>query len=81
MTTHEAAKIRPIPEMKRVRSSTIESVGYEAQHRRLHIRFKNGQHYSYEDVPDHIHSNIHTVESVGKFVHQYVKGKYTHRKH
>ena len=81
MTTHEAAKTRPIPEMRRVRSSTVESVGYEPEHRRLHIKFKSGQHYSYEDVSADMHANIHSAQSVGKFVHQHIKGKYTHRKH
>lgn len=72
---------RSLPMMTKVRSTTIDAVGYEPESRRLHIRFKTGGHYSYENVPGDFHALIHSAKSAGKFVHEHVKGKFTHRKH
>ena len=72
---------RLLPTMTKVRSSTIDAVDYEPEQRRLHIRFKSGEHYSYERVPPDLHTLIHSAKSVGKFVHEHIKGKFIYRKH
>ena len=41
-----------------VKSSNIESVAYDPATRELHVRFKNGGTYSYEDVPAEKHAAL-----------------------
>ncbi len=75
----------PIPEMKAVSSSNVEKVGYDAAKQRLHVQFKGGAHYSYDGVTPDIHTALHGAgdpeHSIGKFVHEQIKGKFPHRKH
>jgi len=61
-------------EMVRVKSSNIESVGYDGD---LHVRFKGGDKiYVYADVPAELHAELMRAESAGRFLNQRIKGKY-----
>jgi hypothetical protein len=46
----------------------------------LHVQFKNGSHYVYASVPRDIYHSALAAESVGKFIDQNVKGKFSHSK-
>ena len=83
MTTREANKMTEVPiiQMNPVKSSNVEAVGYDAARSILHVHFKGGAHYSYEGVPPHLHTSLHAAESIGKYVHEEIKGKFKHRKH
>lgn len=59
-------------------SSNIESVSYEDGD--LFITYKNHTTYVYQKVPREIFENLKKAESVGKFVNQYIKGKYLFEK-
>lgn len=69
-----------IPKMKEVESSNIESIGHHADRKELHVRFKNGGHYVYAGVGPDLHADALRADSVGKFINEHVKGKFTHRK-
>jgi hypothetical protein len=58
-----------------VESSTAVSVGYEATSQTLEIEFKNGV-YQYYNVPQAIHDQMMTFESIGKFISTYIKPVY-----
>ena len=87
MTTREANEMTESPnvQMNPVKSSNVEAVGYDAARSVLHVRFKGGHHYSYEGVPPDLHAALHgggkPDHSIGKFVHEQIKGKFPHRKH
>ena len=73
--------IDPSVHMIPVKSSNIEEVGYDQSKGVLHVKFRGGAHYSYEGVPPDINSRLHGSESIGRFIHENVKGKFRHRKH
>lgn len=78
----EKAKVRKItlPKMTRVRSSSIESVGYDDDGRDLYVRFReSGKTYIYKDVDDSVFQDLMRSESKGVFVNRYVKNRYAYR--
>lgn len=61
-----------------VRSSNVESVGYDAPTQTLAVQFKGGKVYHYFDVPQEVHSGFGKAESVGKYIGANVVGKFKH---
>lgn len=58
--------------MQPVKSSTVDSIGYDADSKTLHVRFKGdmkkpGWTYIYEDVDPDVYSQFLTAKSPGKF--------------
>jgi len=62
------------PEMKPVTSSQIESVGYDADAKELHVRFHRGGHYAYSAEP-HEHEALIGAKSVGSHFIKNIKGR------
>ena len=58
-----------------VTSTNVVSVGYDATTETLEVEFKNGV-YQYYNVPQPIYDQMITSESVGKFLHVYIKPMY-----
>ena len=59
-----------------VRSSNLQSVGYDADSLTLEIEFDNGV-YQYSGVPEAVHRGLINASSAGRFFHRNIKGKYT----
>jgi hypothetical protein len=57
-------------------SSAIEGFGYAAAQRTLEVKFKNGQSYTYFNVPEKIFVAMQAAPSKGHFVTEQVKGRY-----
>lgn len=62
--------------MRNVASSNIAAIGHSND--KLHIRFRNGGRYVYDDVPRETFEQAVEAKSLGGFVHENVKGKYAH---
>ena len=62
--------------MKSVRSSTIDSVGYDEPTKTMKVKFKSGGTYSYAGVPKDEHDRLVTASSVGSHFHKHIKSKY-----
>ena len=60
--------------MQPVRSSNIESVGYEDG--TMHVKFKSGKTYVFAEVPTEAHAAFVGADSVGKHFAAHIKGKY-----
>jgi hypothetical protein len=58
----------------RVRSSSIESVGYENDV--LEVRFRNGGLYQYLDVPARLHELLLRAGSKGAFFNRHIRDRY-----
>lgn len=56
-----------------VESSHFAAVGYDPAARKMHIEFKNGAVYEYENVPEHFHATMMDANSHGAFFHKNVK--------
>lgn len=68
-----------MPDMIPVDSSNIESVGYEASSRELHVRFLGNRTYVYSDVPAELHDELMRAPSKGSFLNRAIKSAYAYR--
>ena len=67
------------PEMLKVDSSNIESMGYDSDNSALFVEFGNGAVYRYADVPKGVYTELVNADSVGKALHSLIrKGGYTY---
>ncbi len=63
-----------------VTSSNITEVGYNTTQEILGVRFHFGSVYYYYEVPQEVYTDMISAESVGKFLHRSIKGKYAYGK-
>jgi hypothetical protein len=67
------------PKMIPVNSSSIDSVGYDADASELYIRFReNGKLYAYEDVDETVFADLMRAKSKGTFVNRRIKDRYAY---
>jgi hypothetical protein len=55
-----------------VKSSHLESVGYDSGTQKMHVRFKNGDVHEF-DVPEHVHAGLVNSDSPGSYFHKFIK--------
>ena len=67
------------PEMRSVYSSAVDRVGYDEEQHELHVEWSDGKRSIYSDVPPPVADQVQNAWSVGKALHQMVKGNYGHR--
>lgn len=59
-----------------VESSNVASIGYDAERLVLEVAFKSGGTYQYLGVlPEHYKALLN-AESIGKHIHQHIRGRY-----
>lgn len=63
-------------ERVRVKSTNIESVGYDAHSRILEIEFHGGRIYRYLEVPVQVYNGLMASGSKGKFLNMEIRDKY-----
>ena len=63
-----------------VQSSSIKSVGYDADTRTLEIEFPSGAVYHHYDVPPEAHQALMSAESVGKHYGAHIRWKRRYKK-
>lgn len=52
-----------------VESSNVAAVAYDADARKLSVRFRAGGTYHYHDVPANVHEELLNAPSAGSYVH------------
>lgn len=67
-------------EMKKVSSSNIESVGYDATSEEVHVRFLNGSLYKYKGVPEWDYLGLLEASSTGSYLHRNFKNVYSYER-
>jgi hypothetical protein len=68
-------------EFKKVKSASVEAVGYDAATRTLALRFKSGgATYHYTDVDPEKHAQLLRATSIGGFVHKHIVKQHPHSK-
>jgi hypothetical protein len=65
-------------EMINVGSPTIESIGYEAGSKRLHVNFVSTEKYIYQGVPKIIHARLMRAHSIDTYFAEEITNKYRH---
>lgn len=63
-------------QMTPVASNNIDSVGYDPQTLSLHVRFKSGLTYEFEDVPEREYDALISAPSVGSFFYHNIRDVY-----
>lgn len=66
--------------MHPVVSSNIAAAGYDPVSKVVEIQFSTGAKYQYSNVPKEVYEGMWSSESVGKYVHQKIAGKYKFKK-
>lgn len=57
-----------------VKSSNIESAGYDPATKTLTVKFINGGTYHYAGCDQHHFDGLCSAESAGKYLHKHIKG-------
>lgn len=65
---------------KHVKSSNIQSAGYDPESGILEIEFKGGAVYQYFDVPERVYDAFMQASSAGSYFHRHIKNTYRWRK-
>lgn len=66
-----------MPEMHMVDSSNIESIGYDADARELHVRFlQSGETYVYYNVDEWVFTEFMAADSKGQYLNESIKSVY-----
>lgn len=66
-------------DMQPVTSSQVESIGYSEAEQRMHVLFKRGGLYEYENVTPEIHNRLLNASSIGKELKGIVVGLPYHK--
>jgi lysyl-tRNA synthetase class 2 len=66
--------------METPESTAIRAIRYDAERRRLVVRFIDGDEYAYVGVPGEVHRSFADAESKGRFFAEQVRGKYPYNK-
>ena len=67
-------------EWQYVDSSNVEAIRYCRETSELHVRFIGGGDYVYYGVEENVAVGLAQATSVGKYLHQYIKGRYRYAK-
>ncbi len=67
------------PELIPVESEAVEAVGYDAEERELHVRFRGGGTYAYAAVTSKEYEDLLEAESLGGYVNREIKPRHTYR--
>lgn len=67
-----------IPELTRIKSTNIYSIGYDEINSKLYIKFKTNKKttYVYKNVPISIYQSLCNSKSKGTYHSEYIKDKY-----
>lgn len=63
-----------------LKSSNIESAGYDPATRTLTVKFKNGGTYHYDGCTQDHYDGLCSAESPGKYLHKHIRSGYKWRK-
>jgi hypothetical protein len=63
-------------ETVKVNSTAINEVKYDVENEALQVEFVNKSKYIYKEVPKHVFNGIADSDSKGKFINQYIIGKF-----
>lgn len=61
-------------------SSNLASVAYDPDSQEMEVKFLNGSHYTYSDVPVHHFENLKVHPSPGGYFHQEIRRAHAGRK-
>ena len=66
--------------LKPVESEMLEAVGYDANLRVLEVVFNTGDRYRYREVPSFEYDGLMNAESIGRYMHKRIIGRYPYER-
>jgi len=66
--------------MKKVISTHIDTIHYDAPTKTLYVAFKGGGTYKYQNVPQDTYNNLDSSQSKGKYFIDNIKNKFYNSK-
>lgn len=57
-------------------STVVKSFTYDSKKARLYVTFLSGKVYAYLNVPESVYEEMKAAFSKGKYLNEFVKGKY-----
>jgi hypothetical protein len=64
-----------------IESSNLKTALYNTENKELIITFKNGNIYTYSEVPWEVFTKLRMSDSQGKYFNSEIARKYTYQKH
>ena len=61
---------------RRVQSSAIRSIGYDAEAQAIEVEFVNGRIYRYLDVPEFLHRGFTLASSKGEYFRRRINNRF-----
>ncbi|TET43042.1 MAG: KTSC domain-containing protein [Dehalococcoidia bacterium] len=61
-----------------VESTNIDMIGYDEDNSQLHVKFRSGAEYVYNEVPPAVYQEFLDSDSKGKFLNERIKGRYNY---
>jgi len=61
-------------------SSNVSAIKYDADNSVLHVRFKNGNSYAYDNVPPETVEGFYHASSPGSYLRENIIGTHAHRR-
>lgn len=65
-----------VVEWNDVLSTNIDMIGYDSENSQLHVRFRSGSEYVYNEVPPAVYQEILDADSKGGYLNERIKGRY-----
>ena len=66
--------------METPESTAVRAIRYDAERRRLVVRFEDGDEYAFVGVPGDVHRSFTEAESKAVFFAEEVRGRYPYNK-
>jgi hypothetical protein len=63
-----------------VESTTLRTIGYDADRELLQLEFHNGATYQYFNVPSEIHQGLLQAASKGAYFNRFIREKFAYSK-
>jgi len=67
-------------EMKPVKSSNIQEVGYDESTETMRVQFTNGSIYEYRNIPVIVNNDFMQASSLGAYLNRNIRNSYPYEK-
>jgi len=66
--------------LKPVDSEMLVAAGYDQKSHSLLAVFRTGETYRYKNVPSFVYERLMSADSIGKFMHKYIIGRFDYER-
>lgn len=67
-------------ELKKVKSSNLDMIGYDSADNKMMVQFKNGELYEYHGVDAQTYKDMMDATSIGQYFNKMIRGRHSYKK-